>query len=141
MKQLVLVFFAIISMASYAQLSDLKEAQSFWDNNIVAITTLDIEKIVAQTNFPLEIDKNEKKTSLTSSEFRTRIKEFFNESVISQLKTQSINNIDAWVMSEDVGQTYMIVCFLEDPSFDAVVFSFKQFDGSWKLYAINYQKE
>jgi hypothetical protein len=43
-------------------------------------------------------------------------------------------------MSEDVGQTYIIVCFLEDPSFDAVVFFFKQFDGAWKLYAAHYQK-
>lgn len=98
-------------MDTYSQLTNRKEAQSFWDSNIGAITTLDIEKIVTQTDFPLEIVKNDKRTSLTPSEFRTRIKEFFNENVISQLKTQSINNIDAWVMSEDEGQTYMIVCF------------------------------
>lgn len=111
MRQFILVFLAFISLAVHAQLTDRKEAQNFWDNNIGAITTLDIEKIIAHTNFPLEIVKNDKRTSLTPSEFKIRIKEFFDENVISQLKTQSINNIDAWVMSEDEGQTYMIVCF------------------------------
>lgn len=124
---------------SYSQISDKAEAQKFWDNNIKAIIDLDKTKILEQTNFPLEIRIGDELWS--KADFSSKLEKVFTPILREELKEGSIEDIDAWVLGEDEGDTYMVVCFSEFEEYQILVLMFKQFDEVWKLYGIDLQKD
>jgi len=139
MKNYLLLAIILFTNISFSQISDVAEAQNFWDNNIQAIIRLDADKIISQTKFPLNMLASG--DELTAEEFKGKLNQVFTDAVRIDLRGGSISNIDAWVMSEDDSETYMVACTNPSDDYDAVVFLFKEFDGNWLLYGIDYQKE
>lgn len=133
--------FLLLAHLSFGQLSDRVEAQKFWDINITNIVLLNTEQILAQTQFPLQVHLGTEAQKWTKEIFKKKLPVVFTPEVREQLKKGSIDDIDAWVMSEDDSETYMLVCYFEEGSYAAMVLSFKQFEGKWKLYSIDYQTE
>lgn len=135
-RTLLLLFLVAFSPLARSQEADKAEMQRFWETNIAAITKGDVEKVLAQSHFPLEITRG-KRSVLTRDKFKLQYKTFFTPYVVEQFKSGSIDDIDAWTMEGDTGPTYMLVCSQSEETEAVFVFSFKQFDGKWKLYAIN----
>lgn len=126
----------VFSLSVGAQESDKEKKQLFWNTNIAPIVSGDMEKVLSQTHFPLEV-KRSKRENLTREKFKAQYKSFFTPYVTEQLKSGSINDIDAWTMEGDAGPTYMLVCSQSEESEAVFVFCFKEFDGQWKLYLID----
>lgn len=139
MRFLLLLPMIISCGIAYSQISDKAEAQKFWDSNIKAIVDLDKTKILEQTNFPLEIMIGDQMWS--KDEFNAKLEKVFTPILREELQSGSIDDIDAWVLGEDEGDTYMIVCFSEFEEYQILVLMFKQFEGKWKLYGIDLQKD
>lgn len=126
----------IFSLFARSQEADREEMQRFWDSNIAAIVAGNVETVLSQTHFPLEV-KRSKRENLTREKFKVQYKTVFTPFVVEQFKTGSIRDIDAWTMEGDSGPTYMLVCSQSEESEAVFVFCFKQFDGQWKLYLID----
>jgi len=139
MRITALFLFTFLTNLSFSQIRDTLEAKKFWADNIQAIINLDKTKIISQTNFPLEINIDEELWS--KDDFTARLDNLYTAEFRDELKSGSIDNIDAWTMFEDESDTYMLVSFSKFEEYDALVFMFKQFDGNWKLYGIDMQKD
>lgn len=135
------ILFLLFTHLSFAQLSDRNEAQKFWDDNINNIVLLKTDQILAQTQFPLNVHLGTVTQKWTKEIFQKKLPNVFTMDVREQLKEMSIDDIDAWVMSDDESETYMLVCYFEEGEYAAVVLSFKQMEGPWKLYGLDYQIE
>jgi hypothetical protein len=133
------LFFSLVSFVSLTQISDTIEAKKFWNDNIQAIVNLDRAKIIFQTNFPLEIRIGDELWS--KDDFNANLEKVFTKEVREELKSGSIDNIDAWIMLEDESDTYMVVCYSEFEEYSVLVLMFKQYDGNWKLYGIDMQSD
>lgn len=141
MKLLLLLIGLFFMRFSFGQVSDTAVARSFWNDNIQAVLKSDVPKVLSQTHFPLEVHKGMKSEKWTKEQFKARFKEVFTQRVMEELRAADVNSIDAWVMGEDATETYMLVCMLSDEDTSAVVLSFKQFNGKWQLYFIDYHLE
>lgn len=139
MRYSALLLFTLLSNFIFSQISDTLEAKKFWADNIQAIVNMDKAKIISQTNFPLEIKIGDEMWS--KADFTAKIEKVFTPAVREELKSGSIDNIDAWTMMDDISDTYMVVCFSKFEEYEILVFMFKQFDGQWKLYGIDLQNE
>lgn len=135
------ILFLLFTHLSFAQLSDRNEAQKFWDDNINNIVLLKTDQILAQTQFPLNVHLGTVTQKWTKEIFQKKLPNVFTIDVREQLKEMSIDDIDAWLMSDDESETYMLVCYFEEGEYAAVVLSFKQMEGAWKLYGLDYQIE
>lgn len=133
---LLLFFCTAFFRLALSQEADKAEMHRFWDSNITNIVNNDVEKVLAQTHFPLEIRRG-KKEVLAREKFKLQYKTFFSPYVVEQFKTGSVADIDAWEMEGDSGPTYMLVCAQSAETEAVFVFCFKQFDGQWKLYKID----
>lgn len=137
MRITLLLFFCLFfSSFAQSQETDKEEMQRFWDTNIAAIIAGNVETVLSQTHFPLEVSRS-KRENLTREKFKAQYKTFFSPYVVDQLKSGSISKIDPWTMAGDTGPTYMLALSQSEESEAAYVFCFKQFDGKWKLYLIN----
>lgn len=137
MKRLILLFFLSLATSGFSQLKDTLEARKFWEDNIANIVSFNQEKIVAQIHFPLEVGSKK----ITREQFRPVINKYLNQELRTELSKKDIKSIDAWQMSDDETQTYMIVCYKGlEPQFEAVVLCFLQYNGKWMLNRLDYQE-
>lgn len=141
MKYYLTILFLVLSIKLFSQISDREEAQRFWQTNVQAVINLDQEVILNQTRFPLNISTDQGNEKWNKETFKAKLALVFNEKIRKELSKENIDFIDAWVMSEDSSDTYMLIFLNPTDTFEAVVFSFMQFEGLWKLYGIDYQKE
>lgn len=139
MKTSILFILLFISSTIFSQITDRVEAQKFMEDNIYNMVILEKDKIVTQTNFPLEIYTGDK--TWGKDEFSSKLSTLFSDAMRIELRGSTIDNIDAWVMAKDTSETYMLACFVPYEEYTAVVFLFKKFNGTWKLYGIDFQKE
>jgi hypothetical protein len=74
----------------------------------------------------------------TKAKFKAQLSTVFTEEILAKFGSRDYTSIDAWEYSE--GITYMVTysCYVTE---EGIVFSFKQFGESWKLYQISYQKD
>lgn len=116
---------------------DTLVAKQFLKSNLPALVSLNKEKILAQTHYPLVV--GDKK--LTKEQFKLILDKVFNADLRKELGTKGIHDIDAWEMLNDTSPTYMLVCYegLEE-QYEAVVFCFLQYNGQWQLNKIDYHK-
>ena len=139
MKNVMCTLFLFFSVLSNAQIQNQDEADKFWGDNILAIVQLNKEKIIAQTNFPLDINIGEEYWN--QEKFSGLVDVLFSQDVRTDLRTGSSASIDAWTLGDDEGETYMVVCNVAYKEFIVEVLMFKQFEGVWKLYGIDFQGE
>jgi len=139
MRAIILILFSFLTNLSFSQISDTLEARRFWENNIQAIVKLDKQKIISQTKFPLDVNVGD--GSWSETEFKARLDSVFTEPLRTELSDGNYHDIDAWVMSDDANETYMVVTFGSYRKYDVIVLMFKEFDGVWKLYGIDFQDE
>lgn len=139
MSRFILILFIACSFTGFSQLTDTLEAKNFWADNIKNIVEYKKEAILAQIHFPLKV--GDKK--LTKEQFRLVMDKHFSPELRTELNKKNIRSIDAWKMSDDLTQTYMIVCYKGlDPQYEAAVLCFLQYNGKWMLNQIDYhQKE
>ena len=130
---LLLLFIAPIALA---QEIDKDEAEDFWEDNIQAILDLDKEKVMTQTNFPLNTFDGDWDQRAFESGFDL----IFNEDLIADLKYQSVRDIQS--VEYEPGEITIILDIFSVTEIDgeefesATILSFKKFEGSWKLYDI-----
>ena len=139
MKNILCALFLFFSFLSIAQIQNQDDADKFWGDNILAIVQLNKEKIISQTNFPLDVNVSEE--SWNQEKFSGLLDVLFTQDVRTKLRSSSTAVIDASTLGDDEGQTYMIVCNVSYKEFIIEVLMFKQFDGVWKLYGIDFQGE
>ncbi|MBL4862275.1 MAG: hypothetical protein JKY09_04555 [Crocinitomicaceae bacterium] len=138
MRAFLLLPVLIFTQFSFGQLENSEEAQKFWDDNIQAIVDLEKNKIIEQTNFPLELSAT--KEVWTKNEFTEKLDMIFHKSQREELSKLNIGDIDAWQMSGHESLMYMVACFEAFDDNRAMVLQFKRIDGEWKLYGIDLQK-
>jgi len=129
----------VLATVSIAQIENQDEADKFWAENITAIVQLNKEKIFSQTNFPLDI--NIGKESWNQEKFSGLLDVIFSQEVRTILRGGSTDRIDAYEMGDDEAQTYMLVCDVTYKNYGVEVLMFKQFEGVWKLYGIDFHEE
>lgn len=139
MKNVLLFLCLLLATVSTAQIENQEEADKFWGDNILAIVQLNKEKIFSQTIFPLDINIGEE--SWNQEKFSGLIDVLFSQDMRTDLRSGSSGYIDAFTMGDDEGQTYMVVCDVNYKEYVVEVLMFKQFDGVWKLYGIDFQGE
>lgn len=138
MKGLLLLFFLSAATSGFSQLEDTLEAKKFWADNIKNIVEYKKELILTQIQFPLKV--GDKK--LTKEQFKLVMDKHFSPELRKELGGKDIKSIDAWKMSDDSTQTYMIVCYKGlDPQYEAAVLCFLQYNGKWMLNQIDYHKK
>ena len=126
----------VIAPITLAQEIDKDEAQDFWEDNIQAILDLDKEKVMTQTNFPLNTFDGDWDQRAFESGFDL----IFNEDLIADLKYQSVRDIQS--VEYEPGEITIILDIFSVTEIDgeefesATILSFKKFEGSWKLYDI-----
>jgi hypothetical protein len=150
MKRLLLLSLLTISpfFQSFAQKADLETVQSFWNSNIAAMISLDKETIISQTNFPLlgswgyVIELDGDADSWTKEDFVQNIDKIFNDDLRVKLRRMDHNQLVHHL--DENGQLNFILQLLfiteeEGVKYEsATLLYFKQFDGIWKLYQIEY---
>jgi hypothetical protein len=150
MKRLLLLSLLTISpfFKSFAQKADLETVQSFWNSNIAAMISLDKETIISQTNFPLlgswgyVIELDGDADSWTKEDFVQNIDKIFNDDLRVKLRRMDHNQLVHHL--DENGQLNFILQLLfiteeEGVKYEsATLLYFKQFDGIWKLYQIEY---
>ncbi len=129
----------LLATVSIAQVENQDEADKFWAENITAIVQLNKEKIFSQTNFPIKT--NIAQESWSKEKFSGLLDVLFSQDVRTELRSGSSRNIDAFTLGDDDGQTYMVVCNVVYKEYLVEVLMFKQFEGVWKLYGIDFQGE
>jgi hypothetical protein len=139
MKNVLLFLCLLLATVSTAQVENQEDADKFWGDNILAIVQLNKEKIFSQTNFPLDIKIGEE--SWSQEKLSGLLDVIFSQDVRTTLRSGSSSYIDAYTMGDDEGQTYMVVCDVNYQEYVVEVLMFKQFDGVWKLYGIDFQGE
>lgn len=126
----------VIAPITLAQEIDKDEAEDFWEDNIQAILDLDKEKVMTQTNFPLNTFDGDWDQRAFESGFDL----IFNEDLIADLKYQSVRDIQS--VEYEPGEITIILDIFSVTEIDgeefesATILSFKKFEGSWKLYDI-----
>lgn len=140
MKNVLLFLCLLFATVSTAQIENQEEADKFWNENILAIVQLNKEKIIEQTNFPLDINVGEELWN--QEKFKGLLDVVFSQDTRTDLRSSSSgDSIDAFTMGEDEGQTYMLVCDVTYKNYGVEVLMFKQFEGVWKLYGIDFHEE
>lgn len=141
MKNTILLAFFFLSGWASAQVSDTTVARAFWNDNIQAILKADVAKVLSQTHYPLEVNNGQKREKLTKEQFKARYKSIFTSTIVAELASEDIDAIDAFTMGDDDTETYMLACMLSEENDSAVVLCFKQFNGKWQLYLVDYHLE
>lgn len=121
-------------LRSQDQLVDDGQLKWVWDRTMPGIIDNDIEKVLTQTHFPLEVFRGKKET-LSLEAFREQYATFFSPFVISQIKNSSYRNLDAWSLEDD--EVVMVLFCKQSPGSEKKYhYYFKRYDGKWKLYLI-----
>ncbi|MDH4474137.1 MAG: hypothetical protein QE487_16130 [Fluviicola sp.] len=141
MKNAILLTFLFFSGWAAAQVSDTTVARAFWNDNIQTIVKANVTKVLTQTHYPLEVKTGQKREKLTKEQFKTRYKSIFTSTIVAELASEDIDAIDAFTMGDDETETYMLACMLSEESDAAIVLCFKQFNGKWQLYLVDYHLE
>lgn len=146
----VIFFFTTASLASaQAGMDDVTDAeiQKFWKSNIGAIISLDKEKIITQTYFPLGgewnfvldlYDANEADLEVA---YKERLDEIFDEDLRTRLKGMSWESVG--IIEYEEGVTLSVIILSEEIYEEEVIefgveLSFDKIDDKWMLVAINY---
>ena len=150
MRRLLLLSLLTVSIffETFAQKADLETVQSFWNSNIAAMISLDRETIIYQTNFPLQgswgyaLQLEGDADSWTKEDFVQNVDKIFNDELRIKLRRIDHNQLVHHV--DENGQLNFILQLLFVTEEDgekyesATLLYFKQFDGIWKLYQIEY---
>lgn len=149
------IFFLSVVIGSMTQVSaqagmeDVSdsEIQKFWKSNIGAIISLDNEKIIAQTYFPLGGEWNFVLDMYDASEadlekaYKNRLDEIFDEDLRSILKGMTWESVA--IIEYEEGVTLSVIVLSEEIYEEEVIefgveLSFDKIDDKWMLVAINY---
>lgn len=147
---LFLVIFPFVKSSAYAQEGAVfseEELQKFWNSNIKAIVELDQEKIIQQTNFPLQGDWYVAYELWDASEeelqeaFTTDPGVVFDPDVRSMLGSMTWQNVIVNDYEEGVVLTVPVYLSYEAEGeiYEfATIFEFATIDEQWMLIAIVY---
>jgi len=149
MKSIFVLFFTLLSTVSFGQVNR-DVVMSFWNSNIKAIVDMDKEKIIRQTNFPVEgswgylLELEDKPENKVESVFTDNLDKIFNEETRKQLSEKTYN--DLVHHKNEAGEIIFIVNVVfdnVDPETgyeyeSSTLFFFKLFDNKWKLYSVEF---
>lgn len=142
MMKFLILLLTLLPVALCAQLSEGDEMkQLFWNSNIGNIIEMDMDSILLQTRFPLEVDRLGRKEKWTKEQFKAKVPILFDSGVLEQLGKDTYSSMEYWTYEDETSPTAMIVLYPGNEEFNVVVLSFKQFDGDWKLYRIDMHME
>lgn len=150
MKYTSLLFFIFLYSISFGQAISRDVVTSFWNNNIRAIVEMDDDKIIRQTQFPVNgswgyaVELKEKPENWVENDFTSNLDKIFNEDTRSKLAQKTYNDIVHY--RNEAGELIFIVNvdFLTtdeisgDTYESSTIFFFKQFESKWKLFSIEY---
>lgn len=136
MKSLLFGVFTLLSIMAVGQVTDT-DLNEVWNDNIQSIIHMDKEKIVEQTQFPLEggwafmVDSREP----TIDDYRSGLEVLFPEELREELKglDHSVLSINEEVISYSFYQTFQEG---EDTFESMTIYTFSKVDGVWKLTSI-----
>lgn len=150
MKLLTILLFTLSSLFSFGQAVNRDVVVSFWNNNVKAIVDGNCEKIISQTNFPVEgswiyiLELEKEPENPDQAFFVANMEKIFDEETRKQLGEKTYNdlvhykndngeivfiiNVDFWHTDPDTGNEYQ----------STTMFFFKMFDNKWKLYSIEF---
>ena len=127
----------LMNTTSHAQSVKKPDPQHFWDTNIQAIITGDVDQVVSQSNFPMSTFEGD----WSKKSFVDAFDILFDKSSVEELKSQTYRDIQAVEDSPGV-MIYRVVITTEmeidgEIFESATILSFKKFEGDWKLFNID----
>lgn len=144
MKSLLLTFSLIASLAAFGQTTTDEDLKKIWETNVQPIIDLDVEAIMATTQFPLEGDWYEQidpeAFDGTEEMFAENLETIYTEYVRNYLSEKDYNSLSVMGDEDWTVVTLLVVLSVDEEGWteSSMGFDFEWVDDQWLLVGISY---
>jgi len=144
MKSLLLTISLIASLAAFGQTTTDEDLQNIWKTNVQPIIDLDVEAIMATTQFPLQGDWYEEidpeAFDGTKEMFTENLESIFSEEVRNYLSEQDYNSLSVMGDEDWTAVTLLVVLSVDEEGWtdESIGMEFEWVEDRWLLVSMSY---